>query len=38
MYGASPFAGLSDPLVLVALSGGIIFLGIVLFLLFRKKP
>lgn len=36
MYGASPFAGLSNPLVLVALSGGLVFFGIVVFVLTRK--
>lgn len=37
MYGASPFAGLSDPLILFALFGGLIFFGVVVFLLTRKK-
>lgn len=37
MYGASPFAGLSNPLVQLALVGGVIFFGIVLYILFRKR-
>lgn len=37
MYGASPFAGLSNPMVLLALAGGLIFFGIVVLVLIRKK-